>query len=171
MTSRGRQKGLATTEFAIAVIILLYLLVIILQFGWLLNTYQMLASTTAATGRFFATRTTSNSPRTETLAYFNKGVAYHSAMATPANLTVVTAVAGVNCTDDADCKTKLSAAAKVVIGQGGKTWEDQRATVTVTWDIKNDPLRVKFVSGFMGVDKLLPDTHVFATSSRVTVEK
>lgn len=168
-----RQHGIATVEFVLVVPVLIFLMFGIVQFGWLLNNYAKIANATASAGRFFASRVGSPTAKADTLNNFNDSMGGMNNVITLANLSMVTAVAGVACTDATTptCGEALTTASKVVIASGGSNWADQRATVAVTWNIAADPKRAIFgqSSNWVGLGNLVPTQRVFTASERVIV--
>lgn len=173
--TQGKQRhhGIATVEFALVVPVLIFLMFGIVQFGWLLNNYAKIANATASAARFFASRVGSPTAKAETWTNFYDSMGGMDNVITRANLSMVTAVAGVACTDATSptCGDALTTASKVVIASGGGNWADQRATVAVTWDIAGDPKRAIFgqASTWVGLGNLVPTQRVFTASERVIV--
>jgi Flp pilus assembly protein TadG len=175
-----RQVGIATVEFTLVASVLVVLLFGVVQFGWLLNNYAKIANSTASAARFFASRAGSPTASADTWDNFYRSMGGMNNVITRGNgtngngsLTLVTAVAGVACTDGGSptCGEALTTASKVVIASGGSNWADQRATVAVTWNIAGDPKRDIFgqSANWVGLGNLVPAQRVFTASERVIV--
>ena len=168
-----RQHGIATVEFMLVASVLIVLMFGIVQFGWLLNNYAKIANATASATQFFASRVGSPTAKAETWTNFYDSMGGMDNVITRANLSMVTSVAGVACTDATSptCGEALTTASKVVVASNGINWADQRATVAVTWDIAGDPKRAIFgqTSTWIGLGNLVPAQRVFTASERVIV--
>ena len=163
------QSGIATVEFALVASVLVVLMFGVVQFGWLLNNYAKIDSATASAARYFAGLVDSDTPRTSAEATFKASMGGMSNVISLDKLTMVTAVGGTPCATDAACATALKAAAKLQVDEN--TWDQQRVTVAVTWDIKTDPKRAVFgqSSDWIGLGNLVPAKRVSTASERVTV--
>ena len=175
-----RQVGIATVEFTLVASVLVVLLFGVVQFGWLLNNYAKVANSTASVTRYFASQAGSATANADTWTNFYRSMGGMDNVITRGNgtngngsLTLVTAVAGVVCTDASSptCGEALTTASKIV--DNGTNWADQRVTVAVTWDIANDPKRAIFgqSSTWIGLGNLVPSQRIFSASERVTVER
>lgn len=97
------QKGAALVEFALVVPLILYILVGILQFGWLVNSYIMLVNATDIGARFFAEQASSSTANSGTLTQITT-----SASGLTGSLSITTSVNGTAC-NDSTCGAALTA--------------------------------------------------------------
>jgi Flp pilus assembly protein TadG len=138
-----RQKGAALVEFAIILPLILYILVGILQFGWLINTYITLVDATEVGARFFASQAGSATANTNT----KNQIKTAAPSLKPLNFVITTYV-GVNSCIDPNCGTALLA------GQSGLS------KVTVTYN--------NFTPLILSSLYLMPNTLSYSTLERVT---
>lgn len=141
-----RHAGVAAVEFAIVLPFLAAAAVGLAQFGWLLANYVMLVNAASTGARYFATQRGSSTPVSSTLSQAQAS----AAMLNAGNLSMVTTVAGVQCTGDSACATALTAA------QGGE--------VTVQLSYAFTPM---YKGNLYGLGTIVPTTLSNAEAARL----
>lgn len=102
-----KQKGIAAVEFAILAPVLLLIALGLVQFGWLLSNYVMVANAASAGARYFASQRGTTSPYSGTQTQVQTSAAGLST----GNLSITATVNGGNCTSDTACAADLTSAA------------------------------------------------------------